>query len=404
VASGIVPESLSPYENPPVTAFLIAQFLIYALAWAIAGKLLREDRRAVLWWSAYCVLQAGALRLLMLQPPTWPTAAPPSATLALLAYATADLGIDQFVHGRVRHGRWWTGLLVPGLLSQALVWLGVLPAHLGAATYDFVIAGLLMVPAVALHRPLHREFGGWGLAPLVPGGLVCLLAAVRGSELLLRPESLVAGPQSGLAHNPVLLLVTLAAAGAFNISFLGLVLGRLVLRLHRRLGQDALTGLANRAGLERQLEVAWAASRRHGPPLSIAFIDIDTFKLINDTGGHDEGDRVIREVADALVAGARASDQLGRWGGDEFMVVMPHTDEAAAMQAAARLRERVQAAQIPVPTGCPPLSLSIGIATRQAGDAQLQTLVVRADQEMYRIKRSRHLPRVRAQADLFGDA
>jgi two-component system cell cycle response regulator len=154
---------------------------------------------------------------------------------------------------------------------------------------------------------------------------------------------------------------------------------------------DALSDLANRGGLEKHLAAAWGSSQRHGAALSIAFIDIDAFKQINDRGGHEAGDRVIRAVADVLRLNARLTDHVGRWGGDEFMVVMPHNDAEAAALAMQRLRERVLEAGIEVPPGCPALTLSIGIATRHADDDSVHALVKRADAEMYRRKRQRGL-------------
>jgi diguanylate cyclase (GGDEF)-like protein len=182
-------------------------------------------------------------------------------------------------------------------------------------------------------------------------------------------------------------LIALIAAGAFNIAFLGLVVGRLVRRLRRRVDTDAFTALPNRSGLEKSLANAWAASRRHGVHLSVAFIDIDRFKQINDTGGHEAGDRVLKAVAQVLLENARGTDHVGRWGGDEFIVVMPHSNLADAALAMARIRERVRQANIPVPPGCGALSLSIGVATRRSTDQNIHDLVARADISMYETKR-----------------
>ena len=375
-----------------MATLLLAQFGVYALAWGVGLALLRDERPAIAWWFACCVLQAAGLWLMQQQPADVGGLWPPASMVLLVAYGAAVMGIDQFVHGRLRHARLWLALLLPGVGWQALAWAGGLPLAGRALGHNLCVAALLLVPMMSVRRALQSEFGRWGVLPLLPGSLVCALALVRSLMIAADPSALDAAAGRPLAEQPGLLLATLLATGAFNISFIGLVLARLVVRLHQQLDTDMLCSLANRQGLERQLEAAWKTSLRYGTELSVAFIDIDRFKQINDSGGHEAGDRVLREVAELLRQNARVSDLAGRWGGDEFMLVMPHTDAAAAAQAMVRLRARVAAAHIALPPGCPALTLSIGTATRQAGDGSVQDLFGRADAGMYRIKRDAAMP------------
>jgi diguanylate cyclase (GGDEF)-like protein len=372
-----------------VAVLLIGQFLVYGLAWAVGALMWRDERQPIAWWGAYCVLQAAGLALLRAQGVLTPL----SAMLMLLAYTAADVGIDRFVHGHVRWRAAWLGVWGLAAAVQALGWLAGWPLAFHAVAYNLGVAALLLAPILGMQRLLRREFGVWGLLPLLPGALVCGLALVRSAMIVAHPALLAQAP-APLADNPGLLLATLFAAGAFNISFLAMVVARLVMRLHSRLDLDALTGLFNRGGLEKQLAAAFATCRRHELALSVAFIDIDGFKQVNDVGGHLAGDRVICAVADAMRLDARPADVTGRWGGDEFMVIMPHTATAAAVQAMLRLSERVSKAQIEVPAGCPALTLSIGIASLQADDQAAQDLVRRADHDMYLRKGKPALRRV----------
>lgn len=368
---------------------LIGQFGVYALAWVVVAWLVRDERGPALLWCVYCVLQAWGLQLLVQAAPLpGSPVLPLSAMLvSLLAYAVADAGIDWFANGRPRHLAGWAALWLGVSAVQLLVAWAQGPLHGQAVAYNLSVAVLLLVPLVLLQRPLRREFGPWGLLPLLPGALMLLGTLWRSAMLWAEPALLQAGGPAW-AGDPARQMAALVAAGAFNIAFIGLVIARLVLRLGRRLDTDALTGLANRGGLEKHLAVAWAASQRHRVPVALAFIDIDRFKQINDAGGHNAGDRVIEGVAATLRHQARFTDQVGRWGGDEFMVVMPHTDLAAAQQAMQRLRDRVAAARIAVPAGCPPLTLSIGVAVRDDGDESVHDLVMRADALMYRAKKA----------------
>lgn len=372
-----------------MAVLLIGQFLVYGLAWAVGALMWRDERQPIAWWCAYCVLQAAGLAVLWSQGVLTPV----SALLMLLAYGAADAGIDRFVHGHVRWRATWLGIGALAGAAQLLGWLADWPLAFRAVAYNLGVAALLLAPILGMQRRLRREFGVWGLLPLLPGALVCGLALVRSGMIAAQPTLMSHAP-APLADNPGLMLATLFAAGAFNISFLAMVVARLVLRLHSRLDLDALTGLLNRGGLEKQLAAAFATCQRHDLALSVAFIDIDGFKRVNDAGGHLAGDHVICAVADALRQDARPADVAGRWGGDEFMVIMPHTPTAAAAQAMLRLSERVHKAHIAVPAGCPAVSLSIGIASLAGDDASPQAMVERADHDMYLRKARPMLRRV----------
>jgi two-component system cell cycle response regulator len=150
-------------------------------------------------------------------------------------------------------------------------------------------------------------------------------------------------------------------------------------RLEALLREDALTGLSNRRAILAQLAGAVSGARRHGHPLSIAVLDLDHFKRINDTHGHKTGDDVLIAAARAMAAHMRAEDQLGRVGGEEFLVLLPDTDADAAQHMAERVRAEVAAAPTPVP-----ITVSIGLATwdGEAADDFLQ----RADEALYAAK------------------
>ena len=129
---------------------------------------------------------------------------------------------------------------------------------------------------------------------------------------------------------------------------------------------DPLTGLANRRQLRQRLDEELARALRHHRPLSVAMLDVDNLKQINDRGGHDVGDRALVEVASCLRLLARAEDTIGRRGGDEFMWILPDTDREDALAAVERARAMI-ATQV-VHAG--PTTVSAGIAdTEGATDA-----------------------------------
>jgi two-component system cell cycle response regulator len=147
---------------------------------------------------------------------------------------------------------------------------------------------------------------------------------------------------------------------------------------------DELTGLANRRHGAHALERAVAVATRHGHLLALARVDVDRFKEINDTHGHQAGDRVLAEVARRLAGAVRGGDELARWGGDEFVAILPDTDREGALRAAERLRAAVAAAPVPVSVGDVAVTISVGWA-HWAGDTP-GDLLARADRSLYQAK------------------
>lgn len=146
---------------------------------------------------------------------------------------------------------------------------------------------------------------------------------------------------------------------------------------------DFLTGFANRRYAMERMEQEWAASLRSGRPLACLVIDVDEFKRVNDSFGHDVGDLVLRQTAAALKSGLRAHDVVARAGGDEFLVICPDTTLPAALACAERVRQSVASAR--VATGGVELrpSVSIGVAVREAAMSGADMLVKCADQGLY---------------------
>jgi diguanylate cyclase (GGDEF)-like protein len=146
---------------------------------------------------------------------------------------------------------------------------------------------------------------------------------------------------------------------------------------------DSMTRVANRRAFDERLEDAFEHARRYERPLSLVLIDVDHFKSINDTHGHDAGDRVLRIVADVLADSSRHSDFVARIGGEEFAVLLPETALFEAMQFGEKLRCNIAIA----PTATGPITVSIGIANMpHSRIATRADLFHAADQALYRAK------------------
>jgi two-component system cell cycle response regulator len=155
----------------------------------------------------------------------------------------------------------------------------------------------------------------------------------------------------------------------------------------RRLANnDGLTGLQNRRRTTERLEVEVARARRYGTPLALALCDVDHFKQVNDRFGHNMGDEVLVQVGGALQNTLREVDLVGRWGGEEFLVLLPDTDIAGAAIVGERLRAGIEALP-PFEGGPERVTCSVGVACFDASDST-SGFVDRADQALYRAKKS----------------
>ncbi len=189
------------------------------------------------------------------------------------------------------------------------------------------------------------------------------------------------------ADTPMVWRVTTGVAylAVLGVAMAGLqTLRRREAEMARMVIQDPLTNVLNARAFAERLGQELDRNRRYPRPLSLMYMDLDNFKIINDTHGHQTGDAVLRLVADATRSSVRQADVVGRLGGDEFAVLMPETDARLADAAAKRLIAGLRN----VFKGTPNVTASIGVVSCTATDASTDDLLRRADQAMYDAKKS----------------
>jgi diguanylate cyclase (GGDEF)-like protein len=156
---------------------------------------------------------------------------------------------------------------------------------------------------------------------------------------------------------------------------------------------DELTGLANRRGFEQELKRAIALARRYGEEGVLIYLDVDDFKLINDTFGHPAGDAVLQRIGRLLVESVRCTDTVARIGGDEFAVLMPRSDWSGGVRRAQALGQRLECAEIVWKKKTIAFSASVGVHRYRGEDMDSESqLLALADQRMYEVKRLRQEP------------
>ena len=155
--------------------------------------------------------------------------------------------------------------------------------------------------------------------------------------------------------------------------------------IYRMMITDGLTGIANRRKLDEAMENEFLRAKRYGRPLSIAILDADHFKKVNDTHGHIVGDFVLKKLATLFQQNIRREELLGRYGGEEFVVVMPEVDSSGAFQLAEKLRKTVEGTVFKSGEAELPVTISVGVATLGAEES-VKAFLDTADQALYKSK------------------
>ena len=172
------------------------------------------------------------------------------------------------------------------------------------------------------------------------------------------------------------------AVEIFNDNSPKLAITQRIKELEKMALLDSLTELANRRYIELNLQTNLEEMHRYGRPFGILFMDIDRFKKINDTHGHDIGDKILIMVSNTFIQNVRASDIVGRWGGEEFLAIIPNINEEQLYSTANKLRVLVEQSGFSIDSGIVQVTISIGATLAQPKDTT-ETLLERADKLLY---------------------
>lgn len=370
------------------TLLLVILVLSATVSATLASVARRFQRDGMRYWAWGLTLHTLTYVLFMLRGHVSDLISVVLANALLAAsFALMSEGVQQFLQTR------WSRWLVWGPVPGVAVTYFLLLEH---AQTRIVLAGLviawqctLIVWQLASQR--HR-IAGRG-AYIVMGSFLTIAVA-----FVLRSAGALYGAV-GIASittaNPLLSATFLFVAVSLMMVCQGLVLmtnERADERNRTLAMQDELTGLSNRRFILEALALHLAQAVRSTKPLTVLMLDVDYFKSINDSYGHLSGDRVLRELAACLKARLRAQDLAGRWGGEEFLVVLPDTDASGAWVLAEKLRVAVEHTRFTTRDGrAIPLTISVGFHTLQPellGTADLDALISSADQALYQAKQN----------------
>jgi diguanylate cyclase (GGDEF)-like protein len=293
------------------------------------------------------------------------------------------------VHRGVVHRRVFTVAAMGLCYGVASLVFRAFPASFAGASIGTGVHALTFTVAVAACEIV----GGRGHHLLIVGGIKLTDPTVRFAQLELNREAL----QGDLAEFDlgVLITVVVAVSPVLAIFAVPTVLLARRFMMHAQLVAqtriDTKTGLLNAATWEQEAAVEITRAIRTGAPLALALVDIDHFKLVNDTYGHLVGDKALRAVTDGLRSQLRNYDLAGRFGGEEFVVLLPHAREGDALSVAERLRTHIAALSIPVNDADESgtqvkLTISVGVAALDGNNRELTGMLATADAALYHAK------------------
>lgn len=377
---------MAGFEISPMLWLVGFQMALYALAWGLIGTLLREERSPMLHWGAFMLLNGGTMLLAGArgEPRHW-LYYNGANLLSLLAFAALRRGIERFL--RLPSSDREQGAVL--LLTCGL--LALLGPSAENASWRVVLAYgtqayTMLRTFTRAWTPLQAEFGPTTrLALGLPGVLIGLMQAALALRQVFDWEH-PGEMQSATASSYLLMYYYLGALALFNFGFMVLITQRLVLDLRRASRRDTLTGLPNRLALDEAVERHWQQFRRRGRRFAMLMVDIDHFKQVNDTHGHPAGDAVLAQVGDRLRRHARATDTVGRIGGEEFLIVMDDVTAEQARQSAERLRRAFEEQPVAAGALSLPLRVCVGLALADTRDGRADEVLKRADRALYRAK------------------
>lgn len=291
-------------------------------------------------------------------------------------------GFAEYLHVKARH--LWANAVLIALYAGFLVWCAVERNDLARGLQALAVV-LAVQTALSVEVLLRFGIEENRLLRITTSVVISLVAIMRLLWVVLEMKSGVLGSSGEtITHAQWPLNMLFSAATLF--CFVGIFVSQMELDLREIASTDALTGAMNRRALESQAAREMARCRRYGFPLSVIVMDLDHFKLLNDTYGHNAGDAALCLVVRDLQSALRGTDLLCRSGGEEFLILLPHTDHATALHLAERLRKRISQIVVPVEGKKVGVTASLGVASWNGAAESWTTMVKRADAALYLAK------------------
>jgi diguanylate cyclase (GGDEF)-like protein len=309
----------------------------------------------------------------------------PEASMLFVANSTIMASAGLMLVGTQKFYRrppswWWLALAWASGMCCLIGWYVITQDFaLRVAVFSLLSLSFYVPQLVLIVRHGERHFSTWFFGSLLlVQSLVLLLRAVVAMSGGVGTSNASNGPMQSIYLLTANFMTLLMAVG-----FMAVATRRLQTVMEHRSNSDPLTGVLNRRGFAAAYAREVALMKRHAQPMTLLSIDLDFFKAINDRYGHAVGDQVLVHAARTTVSALREIDHVARFGGEEFIVLLPQTTSERALAAAQRIQSLLCAAR---DDEVPAYTVSIGIASQLAPNDSMETVMARADAALYKAK------------------
>lgn len=372
----------------PQTVFLVATLMIL-LNGGVLGLMHRtlapDVQPSAFSWRVATLLQACGCILQAVQAQLPPGFVLPLANACILLGMTGYLRALRQFYGLPE--RW--SILWPAVVGTlGVFWFAAVQPNLGVRIVfaSLALAFVMFACVHTLQRYGERQPMTSQRVQALIFLVIALLMVVRGVQTLFIPPSEASLLQTGNSVRALSLVIMTTLPVIGTTAFLLMCSERIRRQWQQAASTDYLTGLANRRTVAQAGTQAFALARREGGRLSLAVLDVDHFKRINDQHGHDAGDLALKYLAEKLLAACEENDLTGRLGGEEFILLWQGADATRALRSAERLQDALRAQPLRIGDAPIALTVSIGIAVLDDSQADFDELLRQADRALYAAK------------------
>ena len=372
----------------PQTVFLVATLMIL-LNGGVLGLMHRtlapDVQPSAFSWRVATLLQACGCILQAVQAQLPPGFVLPLANACILFGMTGYLRALRQFYGLPDR---WSILWPAAIGTLGVFWFAAVQPNLGIRIVfaSLALAFVMFACVYTLQRYGERQPMTSQRVQAVIFLVIALLMVVRGVQTLFIPPSEASLLQTGNSVRALSLVIMTTLPVIGTTAFLLMCSERIRRQWQQAASTDYLTGLANRRTVAQAGTQAFALARREGGRLSLAVLDVDHFKRINDQHGHDAGDLALKYLAEKLLAACEENDLTGRLGGEEFILLWQGADATRALRSAERLQDALRAQPLRIGEAPIALTVSIGIAVLDDSQADFDELLRQADRALYAAK------------------
>lgn len=364
-----------------IVFFLALQQFVYGIGWLVGIKLIPEIRNVGIWLSGFAFFSglyfiASPLNAVGVDfSHIWIAQFLIVVVMIMVRRANEALFFEAY--------RWKedAGLIILfGIISLWTLTFSMRTSFL-VMTVSFIVLWMGMRTVIISYRSIVKEFSL--TITLLVNLPILFFLLVKGAQAfaIINHQTIIHNPDTGRLESTWYLALLLALTGLMHVNYVVMLLKRLIQNLNKMSKTDVLTNIMNRRAAEEVLCHEISEMVRDRIPFTVLMIDIDFFKRVNDRYGHAKGDEVLQSVCKCMRDTVRRNDYVARFGGEEFLIILPHTSLEQAVELGERIRQNV--ADLRFDTDAIKITISIGVTQSNVNDTVMENILSRVDKALY---------------------